>query len=53
MPDASFIIDHYQGQQGWDDGTVLDLLLEFIDNRGASDALDDFLRARAGEENDL
>ena len=51
MLDAAFIIDQYQGRQGWTDGTVLDLLIEYIDNQQSGDALDDFLRQRADEEN--
>lgn len=51
MPDAAFIIDHFQGLQGWTDGTVLDLLIEYIDNQQSGDALHDFLRRKADEEN--
>lgn len=40
---AQQIIDRYQEAEGWTTDTVLDLLVSYIDNQDAPDALDDFL----------
>jgi hypothetical protein len=45
------VIDKYQGRQGWSDATVLDLLIGYLDNQGSDDALYDYLREVAAEEN--
>ncbi len=50
MASAHFTIGHYQSQQGWDDGTMLDLLTEYIDNQNDDNALDDFFRRKADED---
>ena len=45
------IIDRYQARQGWTDLTVLDLLVEYIDNQASPEALEDFLNGKADIEN--
>lgn len=49
MKDARSI----QSEQGWDDDILLDLALEYIENRQDDDAFDAFLRERADLENRL
>lgn len=44
-------IDEIIEHQGWSDSTQLDLLREYITNQGDDDALRDFLRRKAEEEN--
>ena len=41
------IINTHQAQQGWTDSTVLDLLTEFVETLGASEALAAFLAEKA------
>ena len=48
---ARHIIDRYQARQGWTDLTVLDLLVEYIDNQASPEALEDFLNEKADIEN--
>ena len=48
---AQFVIDQFQSQQGWTDDTVLDLLVQYIDNQGSGEALYDMLLQIAEEEN--
>jgi hypothetical protein len=38
-----YIIEDFQERTGADDGAVLDLLCDYIDNQGDSEALRDFL----------
>lgn len=45
------VIDQHQGQQGWTDATVLDLLIGYLHNQGGDDALDAYLGEVATEEN--
>lgn len=41
--------DH-QDAAGWTDVTLIEVLLDYIDNQQASDALDDYLRERRASE---
>lgn len=45
-------IERIRLQQGWNDASMVVLLLRFIDQADANDALIAFLQAQADEEND-
>lgn len=46
------VIAKHRQAPGWSDQTVLDLLVEYIDNQQSDDALDDFLATKAAEDQD-
>jgi hypothetical protein len=43
--------DEIAEQQGWNAQTLVDILREYISNQHCDDALDDFAREKANEEN--
>lgn len=47
---ASGIAYHIQAAQGWTDATLLDLVLDYINNQGSDDAFADYLAERAEDE---
>jgi len=46
------ITQKFQDEQGWTDSSLLGLLLEYLSNQQSDDALEDFLRQKADEENE-
>jgi len=47
---ARAILDELAERTGWNTGTMLDLLCEYIDNQMSDEALEDFLTERADAE---
>ena len=47
------ILDHYAEQQGWDDRSKIDLLLEYISNQSSNAAFEDFIQVHIDAENAL
>lgn len=48
---AEVIINEIGDQQGWNDQSKVLLLCQYIDNQQQNDALEDFLRQAADDEN--
>lgn len=44
-------VDQIAEQQGWDDASLLELALTYIENQQSDDAFIDFLQVAAAEEN--
>lgn len=50
MLTASNIAYAVAGDAGWSDDTLLDLVLEYVDNQGSNDAFEDFLKEKLAFE---
>jgi len=49
---AEYVMAKHADSQGWNETTMLDLCLEYINNQGDDQAFDDFLSEKCEEEDE-